>query len=575
VSAARTAFPDAGVNQRGGPSSTRRDGAILLALVVALGVPFWGKAFHIDDPFFIAIALNLRLHPLRPFDGAVALDDTDHRVFARVASAPNTFETLSHPPLVPYVIAATSVASGGLREVPQHAAFLLFSGVAAWFQYRLARRFTKAPLLAALLLVACPVFILGGHGLMTDVPAIALFLAALALFIEGADSGDVRRLLLAGTVAGFAVLTRYTCLGLVPLAAFYALGRSPRPSKAAWVALLPFSALLGLWCLQNLLAHGGIHLAASARHYAEYYEGRYFTFTDLGRRAISDLAALGGALLPIAAAIMTPGGDRGRIARVLSCALAAGLAVWLDPFGIHELGDYSAGQKIALALFLAGGLLLLIEAGRRARPWSSDRVFLLVWMAAGLLATVVLLPFGAARYLIPILPPLFLLLCAGSGTSDWTGRARAKRWAVGITLGLGVLLAIADQQYAGVYRDFARRGVPAVAGSHRVFFIGDWGFRLYMEEAGHLYLRSIDETPAPGDFVIRPQVAGLHEMAPGLRARTQREATIPLMSLLPVRVMSYEAKAGYYSHGWGLLPFAVSRAPLERFDVYRVVAPPS
>src|SRR5262245_56091098 len=64
---------------------------------------------------FIAIADDVRLHPLRPLDGRVALDDTDARVFARTGTAPNTFDTLSHPPLVPYL--ARSCASPKLARV--------------------------------------------------------------------------------------------------------------------------------------------------------------------------------------------------------------------------------------------------------------------------------------------------------------------------------------------------------------------------------------------------------------------------------------------------------------------------
>lgn len=559
------------------PEAGRRYGLLLLALVVATSLPFWGKAFHIDDPFFIAIAENLKEHPLRPFGGAVALDDTDHRVFARLRSAPNTFETLSHPPLVPYVIAAVAAVSGGIREVPQHAAFLLFSLAAVWFQYRLARRFTPAPFLPTLLLASCPLFMLGGQSVMTDVPALALFLAGLALFVEGVDSGDARRLLLAGAVAGLAVLTRYVCLGLLPLGALYVLGRRKHPAMA-WLALVPFGLVLGLWCFQNLLEHGGVHLAASLRHYGEYYEGRYFTTADLGRRAMSDLAALGGTTLPLAVllAVRLPAG---RDLQPVLSGLAASAVVWLNPFGLHELREYGFPVKATLALFLAAGVFLLVESVRRAFPLRADRGFLLLWLLGGLVATVVLLPFGAARYMIPVLPPLILLLCGGEEGSAvaprWTRSARGVGVAGTLSVVLGLLVAIADWQYANVYREFAQRGVPAVAGNHRVWFIGDWGFRYYMEKAGHRYLLSTDETPTEGDFIVRPQVAALHLMAPGLRARTQRELQVPVMSALPIRVMSYEAKAGYYSHGWGLLPLAISWAPLESFEVFRVIAPPS
>jgi hypothetical protein len=363
------------------------------------------------------------------------------------------------------------------------------------------------------------------------------------------------------------------CIGLLPIGALYVFSRPQRPARA-WVALLPLAAVVGAWCLQNRLAHGAVHLAASASHYADYYEGRYWTGADAGRRAISDVAALGGTALPIAVLVAATARASARLAPYAAAAAAA--VVWLNPLGLTELREYGPGQKAALALVLGAGLFLLAEAARRGGPARSDRGFLLFWAAGALLGTVVTLPFGAARYMILVLPPLFLLLCAAGPDGpppEWSRRRRGTRLALGCTLALSLVLATSDHEYAGVYRDFARR-VPALAGDKRVWFIGDWGFRHYMEKAGHRYLLSTDETPAADDFIVRPRVAGLHEMAPGLAARIRRVATIAMPGVLPVRVMSFEAKAGYYSHGWGLLPFAVSRAPLERFDVFRVIAPP-
>jgi Dolichyl-phosphate-mannose-protein mannosyltransferase len=548
----------------------RRAGPILAVVVAVLAVPFWGKAFHIDDPFFIAVAENVRRDPLRPFGGAVALDDTDHRVFGRLRAAPNTFETLSHPPLVPYVIAAAALPSGGIHETAEHAAFLVFPALAAWAQYRLARRFTAAPLWATVVFAACPVVVLAGHGLMTDLPSLALALAAIALFVEGLDEDDARRLVLAGVLAGAAMLARYVWLGLVPLLALYALGR-PRRARA-WIALLPFFLVLAAWLLQNRLVHGAFHLTAGARHYAQYYEGRYLTMGDLGRRALADLAALGGTLLPLA--VLVARRDRSRRAwwRLASYAALAGASVLVASRALPELRDYGPVETATLALFV-GAALLLLDRAVAAGLGDAEGRWLVAWMTVGLVCTVVLLPFGAARYLLPVLPPL-VLLCARRGEANGDP-VRPGAWAAAAAIAaLSVALAVADQQYAGAYREVAG-SVTRPAGERNVWFIGDWGFRYYMERAGHRYLLSTSETPVAGDLVIRPQIAGLHEMAPGLAARTERLATIEIPGGWPVRLMSHEARAGYYSHGWGLLPFAFSRAPLERFDVFRVAGPPS
>jgi hypothetical protein len=41
----------------------------------------------------------------------------------------------------------------------------------------------------------------------------------------------------------------------------------------------------------------------------------------------------------------------------------------------------------------------------------------------------------------------------------------------------------------------------------------------------------------------------------------------------PIRIMNPIAKAGFYAHGYGLLPFSISTAPLEEFEVCRIKGP--
>jgi hypothetical protein len=191
-----------------------------------------------------------------------------------------------------------------------------------------------------------------------------------------------------------------------------------------------------------------------------------------------------------------------------------------------------------------------------------------LWFLGGLAGAIFVLPFGAVRYVLPVVPPLVLMAASRAGGSR-PGRGLAVRAAFAASVMLSVALSVADYGFAAVYRNMAAR-VESIAAGRRVFFIADWGFRYYMEARGGRYLRSTDESPQPGDLVVRPRIAGLHEVAPRLRERLTLAETIEAPGRLPLRLLSFSARAGFYSQHWGLLPFAFSREPLERFDVYRV-----
>ena len=211
------------------------------------------------------------------------------------------------------------------------------------------------------------------------------------------------------------------------------------------------------------------------------------------------------------------------------------------------------------------------SAGRERAGEAGEQVFLVVWLCAALAVAVVLLPFGTARYMLPTLPPLWLLLVrrfeAIPRVPRWLSLATAAVVAQGLLL--GAMLGVADAEYAGRYREVAwivRHDHP----SQRIWFVGEWGFRYYMGELGGLYLRSSDEAPQKGDIIIRPSIAGMHEMSAAVRRRAVLTQEIDLGSRWPIRLMSFKANAGYYSVHWGFLPWALSKAPLERIEIFEM-----
>jgi 4-amino-4-deoxy-L-arabinose transferase-like glycosyltransferase len=567
VSAARPAPTE---NGAGRPGPGLRTVALAYFVTFALTLPFSGRAFHVDDAFFIDAARGVLAHPLRPYAGTAALDDIDYRVFARLGEAPTTFVALSHPPLVPYVIAAVAATAGGIGERTQHLAFAFFALLATWAQHRLARRFTAAPLSATLALVVSSAFVLGAQSLMTDVPALALTLAALALFVAGVDQDDAGVVTSAGLVGGLAIVTRYVAFALVPVAAAYVfLSPGRRRGRATW-ALLAVGLVVGAWFLQNWIEHGALHIAASAHHYAQYYDRARGAGALFARNALYDLAALGMAAFPaVVFFLLTQPPRRAAVSLAICVAMAVGVRA-ARPCGLVDLALYTPGQTVALVAAVALGLFLVVEAVRAAIRGTNDVRFLALWFVGSLLGTVFLLPFGAVRYVLPAVPPVILIAAGGEVFAARAG-GTAVRLALAGTAAASLALAVADYGFAAVYRNVAAR-VPALAAGRRVFFVGDWGFRYYMEDVGGRYLLSSDESPTAGALVIRPRIAGLHEIAPGLRARLTLVETIEAPGRVPVRLLSFAERAGFYSQHWGLLPFAFSSEPLERFDVFRVAS---
>lgn len=558
------------------PSERKKELAWILAITFVPLLLFAQKPFHIDDSAFLEIAENILQHPWDPFHGKVALVDHDYEIFKLLGKTPNTFESMSHPPLVPYLMAAVIKLSGGVDEFVLHLAFLIFPIMAALSAFYIAIRFCDAPLLAVLLLVTCPIFMVNAQNLMTDVPALALTLCSLAVFVYAVDRQKTSFAVISGILAGLSALTRYPGL-ITPLllVAYSVISRKGFRLSILAAAISIF--IFGIWVGQNIAVYSTPHIWASYQFYKDFYADHSFGFQDSVVKALSNFAAVGGcAFVPIMFLFFFRK-KKFSIAFGISVAVSAVLLLWLKT-RTDILADYTTLQVVTLFCFFLAGVFVVAEpvhivlrAFKEPNTQSNRQQsfkFLAVWLLLTLIPTLFLLPFGTGRYMLPVLFPLILILTIAPAENFRPGR-KALPAIIAVTFVVGLVLSWTDFEFALSYKVFPQT-IRETYRKDKLWFIGEWGFRYYMKQKGGVYLLSEDNTPSSGDIIIRPEIAGLHRMGEPVSRRCLEYDPFLVFTLNPVRVMNYEAKAGFYGHGFGLLPFSHSEGPLERFEICRI-----
>ena len=144
---------------------------LVLAVVLAIRIPFWNQPVQGDDTAYLHQAAHAQIDPLHPDNTKYVFQGTEMDVRGH-----------PHAPLDAWVLAGLLALVKEVKEVPFHAAYTGFSLTAAWGMWSLARRFSSQPLWATLLFVAVPVFVVNGNSFETDLPFLALWMAAIALF---------------------------------------------------------------------------------------------------------------------------------------------------------------------------------------------------------------------------------------------------------------------------------------------------------------------------------------------------------------------------------------------------------
>ncbi len=234
---------EAGVNRRYLP--------LLLGLVLLIRLPFLNQAIQGDDHIYLTEAAHALIDPLHPNDTKYVFlgDAVDLRGH-------------SHPPLNAWALAGLLVLFEDVKEVPFHAAYTLFSLIAVWAMWSLARRFSPRPLWAVLLFMAVPAFVVNGGSLESDLPFLALWMAAIALFCSG-------RLVWAAVAMALAAMTAYQAVFLTPILAVYA-WLFQRRDRRAWLVLLVPPLTVAAWQLFERVSTGAVPAGLLAGYFQSY-----------------------------------------------------------------------------------------------------------------------------------------------------------------------------------------------------------------------------------------------------------------------------------------------------------------
>lgn len=497
----------------------------IVALVVLLRLPFLHQAIQGDDLDYLYGAEHAQIDPLHPLD--------THYMFSGDMV---DMRGHSHGPGNPWILAMLLAAMGDVREAPFHLAYTLFSIVAALAMWSLARRFCERPLAATLLFIAVPAFVVNGNSFEADLPFLAFWMASVALFVKAVDDDSILALAGSAIAGALAGLTAYQAVLLTPVLAVYLFQRR-RAWYPAWIVILAAPLAIAVWQLWEWRTRGALPAAVLMGYMRSY---SFNKTSNTLRSSVALVVHSGWIVSPLLViAAFRPKATKWRWFLAAGAMLAAAL------YDLNPLFWFSVGCGVLLLTWLITEAL--------------HRDFLAMW--AGIFFAGALLIFfaGSARYLLPIAAPVAILAARAVPSTRWL----TVGFALQLMLSLG--LATANYQHWDGYRQFAKTLAPDVA-QHRVWVDAEWGLRYYLESEGALPL-SRDQAIQPDDIVVSSALA--HAVT--INAPLAQLSAADIVPSVPLRLISLSHRSAYSSAAGGLLPFEISKGPVDRVRADLVV----
>ncbi len=488
-----------------------RDLLIVALFVLALRLPFLNQAIQGDDVYYLAEAQHAQIEPLHP----------KHVQYAFMGRTVD-MRGQPHPPLNAWFLALLLATFKDISEIPFHAAYILFSLIAAFSALAVARRFSPHSIAATMLFMATPAFVINGNSLESDLPFTAFWLLAIALFVQAVDRRSPGLVAASSVAMGLAALAAYQAVFLVPILFLY--GRKWR--AAAWATLTAPVVLLA-WQIFERLGTGAFPATVVAGYMQSY---ALQALTQKFKSAVALTGHLGWIVFP---------------------------SLWLPPLAAIPVAIGAAFYDMNPLFWgsIAVGAGILIWC---ARNW---RDFLAQWVLIFFAGALIVFFAGSARYLLPIALPITILATRGASLR-WIQAAIVCE----VVLSLG--LASVNYQHWDGYRRFAR-GLANDAKTKRVWINGEWGLRYYLESEGGLPLLQ-GQTLHPGEMVVSSSLAYPIPLTTGggaLAPIVERTIT----SAIPLRLVALQGKSAYSTTMFGLRPFDISHGAIDQLRAEVVI----
>ena len=527
--------------------------ALTLAVFAALG-PFLAKPFNIDDPLFIWVAHQIQAHP----GDRYGFDANWYW-----SPAP-MWSVTENPPLASYYIALVA-GIFGWSELALHSAFLVPALAVILGTHRLARHFCRQPMLAALLTLCTPVFLVSSTTVMCDVLMLAFWVWAVVFWIEGLKQNSLLKLSGSGLLIALAALTKYYGVCLVPLLAAYSLVDKRRLGRWCWCLLIPLAALGAYqWATRSLYGHalfsGAVDYAGSTRN--------SFGVSKIAA-CLTALAFTGGCVA--VAIFFAPLFWRAAGLVLVAFGIFAGGAMFEESV-LHKHGSWAPVEFQMIFWMIGGAVVLVLSAADVLRQRDSRSWLLALWLlgtflfAAGFNWTV------NGRAILPMAPVVGILI-ARRLEREIAAVRKISSCRVAVCLAacssFALLVARADYLQAVAVRESARQVCADYSSQPgRLWFQGHWGFQYYMETFGASAEDVKHPAVKPGDRLAVP-ANNTNLFPPG--------SEMPLLETFTVQgpclLATCNARAGagfFFATLQGPLPFAFGRVPPETVAVYGV-----
>jgi hypothetical protein len=480
---------------------------LIVAAVLLVRLPFLNQAIQGDDPYYL-------------FGAQHALIDPAHPSHARYVFQGDLVDMRGHPhpPLNAWVLAGLLALFGDVYEVPFHTVYVTFSLVAALSMWVIARRFCEHPVSATLLFVATPAFLINGNSLESDLPFLAFWMAAIALFVSN-------RFLWAALPLALAAMTAYQAVAATPILALYCwlhARRSPR----AWVVTITPVVIIAAYQGFERLTSGELPAAVLAGYFSSYGLQQ---IANKVKNALALTAHTGWIVFPVLAAYAFR-------ARWAFAALAAVAGFFVD------------SNPLFWASFAVGVLAI---------AWCARKPdFLTGWVLIFFASALVIFFAGSARYLLPMAAPLAILVAK---------EHRLAPLAIGANLTLGLALAFVNYQHWDAYRQLAKSIQPELH-EKRVWINGEWGLRFYLESEGALPLPGTHVVQS-GDWIVASALGFPQPVTAPVATVSERE----IRPWLPLRLIGLDSKSGYSTASSGLRAFDITNAAIDRVRIDAVL----